>query len=119
MKKYILIMVLSLTILGVSAHFSLAQDPLGLEYGKGSGLGQKDLRQTVAQIIKAVIGLIGIIMLVIMVSGGFLWMTSFGDEKKVETAKSMIIASVIGLGIVLTAYAITTFVTSQLVEATK
>ena len=116
-KKIILATILSLAVLSLAVLPVLAQG-LGLEYGKQSGLGSTDLRTTVANIIKVALGMIGIIALVIVISGGFLWMTSFGDETKVEKAKSMILMGIVGLAIVLTAYAITTFVISQLVNAT-
>ena len=115
-KKIILATILSLAVLSLAVMPAFAQ--LGVEYGASTGLGQKDLRTTVADIIKVALGLIGIIALVIVISGGFLWMTSFGNEDKVEKAKSMILMGIVGLAIVLTAYAITTFVINQLTSAT-
>lgn len=116
-KKIILATILSLAVLSLAVLPVLAQG-LGLEYGQNSGLGSRDIRTTVADIIKVGLGLIGIIALVIVITGGFLWMTSFGEEEKVEKAKSMILMGVVGLAIILTAYAITTFVITQLTAAT-
>ena len=49
-----------------------------------------------------------------MIYGGFVWMTARGNTQAVDTAKDLIYSAVIGLIIVLAAYAITTFVGSLL-----
>jgi hypothetical protein len=92
---------------------------LGIEYGTATGLGTQDVRSTIAQIINVALGLLGIVAVVIIVAGGFMWMTSGGSEEKVGTAKNMIFAGVIGLAIILSAYAIAQFVISQLITATQ
>jgi uncharacterized membrane protein YjgN (DUF898 family) len=101
----------------------LAADPLtagdlGLSYGAETGLGTKDIRTTVAQIIKVAMGLLGIVAVVIILIGGFTWMTAGGNEYKVAEAKKWIFSGVIGLAIILSAYALTSFVINQLVNAT-
>ena len=45
-----------------------------------------------------------------MVVGGYRWMFSMGNEQTATKAKDIIIAAVIGLAIVLMAYALTTFI---------
>ncbi|MEK7516207.1 MAG: hypothetical protein AAB562_01275, partial [Patescibacteria group bacterium] len=72
----------------------------------------------IGKIIAVGIGLVGVIFLVLMVYGGFLWMTARGDEQKVEKSKDLITAAVIGLVIVLAAYIITNFVVTNLLSAT-
>ena len=93
-------------------------DPLGVKYGRESGLSTVDPRQTAARIIQVALGLLGIITLVIIVYAGFLWLTSLGSEEKVEKARGMISAAVIGLVIILSAYALTEYVVRQLYKAT-
>lgn len=97
---------------------ALAQLDLGVEYGTFTGLGTKDIRETVAQIINVALGLLGIVAVVIVIAGGFTWMTAGGNEEKVDSAKKMIFAGVIGLAIILSAYAIARFVITSLVTAT-
>ncbi len=75
-----------------------------------SGLGEASIGEIVAAAIQAVLGLLGVIFLVLMVLAGFNWMTANGDEKKVEKATGTIKTAVIGLVIVLAAYAITYFI---------
>ena len=73
-----------------------------------------DLGTSVAAVIKAVLALIGTIFLVLTIYAGILWMTAQGNEEQVTKAVGIIKASVIGLIIVMSAYAITYFVTSKL-----
>lgn len=62
---------------------------------------------TVAKIIQAFLSLLGMIFIVLMLLGGYNWMTAQGDESKVEKAKSTIQRAVIGLIITVSAYSIT------------
>ena len=88
------------------------------ELGNNLGLGERDPREIVAQVINVILGFLGIIAVVIILLGGFKWMTAGGGEDKVAEAKKMIVAGVIGLVIILASYAIATFVINQLLSAT-
>ncbi|MFA4942201.1 MAG: hypothetical protein WC564_01010 [Patescibacteria group bacterium] len=68
----------------------------------------------IAIIIGAVLGLLGIIFLVLLIMGGYQWMTAGGNEDSVEKAQERIKSAIIGLIIVLAAYAITAFVFTNL-----
>ncbi|MFA6466454.1 MAG: hypothetical protein WCV71_01185 [Patescibacteria group bacterium] len=81
-------------------------------------LGTRDLRSTIAGVINIVLGFLGVLTTVIILFGGFKWMTSYGDSSKVDEAKKMIGAGVIGLVIVLTAYAISRFVLVNIANKT-
>jgi hypothetical protein len=70
----------------------------------------------IGQVIGAALSFIGILFFGLMIYGGFLWMTARGNEQKVEKAKELIIAAVIGLIIVMSAYAITAFVGEALTK---
>lgn len=82
------------------------------------GQQQQDLRVTIARIIRTAMSLLGIIAVLIILYGGFKWMTSAGSDEAVGDAKKIITAGIIGLVIILTAYAIASFVISSLVTAT-
>jgi hypothetical protein len=86
--------------------------------GSATGLGTRDIRQTIGSIINVALSLLGIIVLVIIIYGGFLWMTAGGNDEKVGEAKKWIFGGIIGLVIILSAYAIASFVISNLVTAT-
>jgi len=82
------------------------------------GLGTRDIRVTIATIINVAMGLLGIVAVLIILLGGFKWMTAMGNEDNIKKAKSLIIAGVIGLIIILLAYAIAQFVVGSILNAT-
>jgi len=75
-----------------------------------SGFGQASIGSIIALIIQAALGLLAVIFLALMVFAGFQWMTASGNETQVKKAQDTIKTSVIGLIIVLAAYAITYFI---------
>lgn len=70
----------------------------------------KSLPTAVALVINVFIGLLGTLFLILIVVSGWNWFTAQGDAKKIETAKARMINAIIGLVIVVSAYAITVFV---------
>ena len=93
-------------------------DPLGLNCAAGSGLTKDDPRLVVARIINVALSILGTIAVVLIVYAGFLWMTAGGNDDQAGKARSIIFASIIGLVIILSAYAISTFVVKNVYEAT-
>jgi len=85
-----------------------------------TGLGTKTgLSEIVSLIIKVFLSFLGVIFVVLIVYAGFIWMTSAGNEEQITKAKSIMVAAIIGLIIVLAAYMITYFVLDKIIEATK
>ncbi len=82
-------------------------------------LGSGDVRQTAARIINVALGFLGIIAVVIVLLGGFKYMIAGGNEEKTSEARKLIVSGIIGLAIILSAWAITSFVISRLVTATQ
>ena len=78
--------------------------------GSTGGLNQVSVGSIVATIIQTLLGLLALIFLVLMIFAGFQWMTASGNEQKVEKAQETIKTAVIGLVVVLAAYAITYFI---------
>jgi len=74
---------------------------------------------TIALVINIALGFLGVIFLALMVYAGFIWMTAGGDEGKVETSRHTITRAVIGLLIVLSAYAIANFIVPSIYCATN
>ena len=91
---------------------------LGITYGQQTGLGTDDIRLVIARVIRAALGLLGIIALVIILYGGYVYMTAAGNEEKVAQAKKILINGVIGLMIILASLSIVQFILSKLQEAT-
>ncbi len=75
--------------------------------------GQSNAQDLVGTTIKAILSIIGLIFLILMVYAGIMWMTARGDEGKVEKARDIIEAAIIGLFVTVSAYAITVFVTTR------
>ncbi len=75
-----------------------------------------DVRTVITRIINVAMGFLGIVAVLIVLWGGFTWMTAGGDEGKVDEAKKVITAGVIGLIIVVLSYAIARFVVLSLVN---
>jgi hypothetical protein len=119
MKKNILTVASLVLLLGllVLPQVASALD-VGLGYATATGLTSTDVRQTAAAIIQVALGLLGIIAVILVLVGGFKWMLAGGNEEKVGEAKKLISAGVIGLVIILCAYAIATFVLTSLLSAT-
>ena len=87
--------------------------------GNSVVLGGGDVRTTAARIINVALGFLGIIAVVIVLIGGFKYMTSGGNDEKTGEAKKLIASGIIGLAIILSAWAITSFVISNLLTATS
>jgi len=81
-------------------------------------LGTRDLRSTIAGVINIILGFLGVLTTLIILMGGFKWMTSQGNTEKVDEAKKLIGAGIVGLVIVLTSYAISRFVLENIANKT-
>ena len=114
MKKFILLFLAISLLFGTAV---LAQDlggsGLGNIAGK-AGVSQVSLESRIGGIISSVLAMLGTLFLILTIYAGVLWMTASGDEGKIEKAKEIITAAVIGLAIVMSAYTITYFVGSKL-----
>jgi hypothetical protein len=117
MKKIALIAT-SVALLA-SPMIALAATSYSIEnIGASVGLGTSDLKQTVVNIIQWVLGILALVAVVMIILGGFQWMTAAGNEEKIEKAKKVISAAVIGLIIVLLAWAIVIFVAGTTANVT-
>lgn len=116
MKKLLFTILFGILILApLSVSAAGINDALGNlgTVTKDSGL-KPDITASLGTVISTALSLVGTIFLGLMIYAGILWMTAMGKEEKVEKAKDIIIASIIGLAVVMSAYAITFFVTSKL-----
>lgn len=75
----------------------------------GGAVGQKCVQLIIGNVIRAALGIVGSIALLMMIWGGFLWLTSMGNGEKVEKGKSTLIWATLGLVVIFGAYAITNF----------
>jgi len=125
MKKILrtlMIVVMALTIIvpALSIPASAATNiNVGLDYAANTGLGNKDPRAIASSIIQIALGFLGIIAVVIILIGGFKWMTAAGNEEGVSSAQKILVAGIIGLVIILAAWGIANFVLNSLLSATN
>ena len=75
-----------------------------------------DLKHVIINIVKILLGFLGLIAVLIVLYGGFQWMTAAGNEEKVSSARATLTAGLIGLIIILAAYAIAAFVIKTFTE---
>ena len=119
-----IVTILTLVMLVVAPAFILASTAQALDTGMNYvsntvELGDTDPRTVAASVINAILGFLGIIAVVIILLGGFKWMTAGGNEEKVEEAQKLIKAGIIGLIIILAAWGIASFVLNTLINSTK
>ena len=76
-----------------------------------------DPREAAMSLVKLLMTFLGIIAVIIMLYGGFIWMTAAGNEDKVDQAKKLIAAGIIGLVIILSAFLIVNFVVTNVSNA--
>lgn len=112
----------------VSAQTDFETDPgtiidtqYGLEGYQGQvALGQDiSIQETIARIINILLGFLGIIAVIIILAGGFKWMTAGGNEDKIGEARKMIVQGLIGLVVIFASWAIASFVINLLMTATN
>lgn len=75
-----------------------------------------DLPTTAGTIVGAALSFIGVIFLILIIYGGFQWMTAGGNEEQVGKAKVLIISAVVGLMIIASAYLATKFIGETLIS---
>lgn len=107
------------TAMPARADQSLLDTQIGLNsvgqaYGNSTPV---DIRITIAKIINIILGFLGIIFVVLTIVAGFQYMTSAGNEEKVKKAVGLLKNAIIGLVIVLLAWAVTRFVINRLTRA--
>lgn len=126
MAKRRLLLALIGTVLSVGVGLAFGSTVLAQTVDPTSGLdtfaeaagftSQGDLTLIVARLIRTAIGFLGIVAVVFVLYGGFLYMTAGGADDKVKRAKKVFTSAIIGLVIVFSAFAIVQFVLSRLVS---
>ncbi len=85
--------------------------------GEGVYITELKLPTFIGNMIRTILAATGIVFLVITVWAGIIYMTASGDDTKIKKAKGMITSSVIGLIIIVGAYAITSYVVGAISTA--
>lgn len=85
---------------------------------EGLNLGSNDPEVIVLNIIAWFLGILVLIAVVLIIYGGWLYMSSAGDEEKVERAKQVLKNAIIGLLIILSAWGLTLWLIGIFSDAT-
>lgn len=76
--------------------------------------GAKNIPELIGVVVSIILGFLGIVFFLLVFYSGIIWMTARGDEGKIDDAKKTIEAAIIGLVIIMAAYAITRSVFASL-----
>jgi len=105
----------------VSAQFdefdkdpNLVLDDVGEQINIGGG--EQDIRVIIVKIIRFALGFLGLLAVIITLYGGFVYMTSAGNQEKVLQARRILINGLIGLVIIMFSYAIVSFIINKLTD---
>ena len=74
------------------------------------------LATTLGVIINIALSILGIIFMFITILSGYKWMTAQGNEKEVDEAKNSVTRAVLGLIVVISSYAIWTFIKTMFIS---
>ena len=87
---------------------------------RGVGVGTQvfDVRAGAANIIQGTLGIIGTLFVAYAFYGGIMILTAAGDEDKVDIGKSTLRTATIGIIVVLSAFGITTFISTIVLNST-
>ena len=108
-----------------SASTALAQDlTKGLNItANAAGIPTSDkvnpLTDMIGNIIKWALGILGVVFLILIIIGGYLWMTAAGNEEKVRKAKMLIGAAISGIFIIFISYALAGAIIEALIQASS
>lgn len=109
---------MTLGVLGLFALPTIVGAAGDVPTASSLGLGSATLSGLITGILGVVFSFLGIIAVLIILWGGFIWMTAAGEPDKVDKAKKLIYAGIIGLVVIFAAYAIASFVLAQMRDLT-
>jgi len=72
----------------------------------------------VLRIVQLVLTLVGLIAVVMILWGGFMWLFSAGSSERLRHARDILVAAITGLAIIMAAYGIVSYVFNELNKAT-
>lgn len=119
MKKFLCalaIVLAPLTALAAPTIYDVDTIATGVDSaGSTAGLADaSDLPSLVGRGIGVLLGLLGILFVVLVVYAGFLYLTAQGEDTNVKKAKKLLSQAVIGLILIVSAYAISNVVIDSL-----
>ncbi len=83
-----------------------ATKPPAVNLNKNGDFNWTNIWTELPDMISVVLTVVGVLVVIYLIMGGFRYITAGGDEKKVEVAKKTITNAIIGLIVILLAFAI-------------
>lgn len=109
----LVIIVMSVTFVPSVAYAQVNEIKGGVNSAAGSGGDPNDINTTITAVINLLSSIVGILAVVMLIVGGFRYITSNGDSNKVGSAKNTVIYALIGVAIVALAQVIVQFVLNK------
>jgi hypothetical protein len=126
MKNIALNLLVFIFLLGLFLNFSVTAFAASGSFGLDStasvafnntGIKKADLILTVGNLVNTALSFIGVVFLILIIYGGFLWMTAGGSDDKVKKAIDIFTNSALGLMIVVAAYLITRYIGTAIINS--
>ena len=128
-KTIILFLIIFITIAFISILYNVDNfcygkgdaklKPVKLDNPLGNTPADTDINTLIGKVIKAVLGVVGSLAVVMFIYGGLVWMTAAGSNEKVQKGKDILIWATVGLVIIFTSYALVRFVLVDVFGAKK
>jgi hypothetical protein len=84
---------------------------------QGAGLGDLEYADIAAGVINIMLSIVGALFVILIISSGFTWMVSQGNQEKVDKARKTLSYAVVGLIIVIASYSIASVIITAIEEA--
>lgn len=109
----------SLATANVASAADASINDYGGAYVNDLNLGDASPETIAVSVINWILGILALIAVVMILVGGFKWMTAGGNEEKVEGAKKLLIAALIGLVIILASWGLAVYAFENLLDFTN
>lgn len=115
-RKTLVAAVLSLAVAAVAVVMPIAlpsasaQFKSGLDAARTGEMSTKPIGTTIGEVVNVFLYFVGAVAVIVVIWGGFQYITSSGDSQKATTAKNTIMYAVIGIVVVVMSYAIVNWV---------
>ncbi len=108
------------SLLSAKTAFAAASiNDYGGDYVNDIGLGDASPEDIAVSVINWILGILALIAVVMILIGGLRWMTAGGNEEKVEGAKKLLVAALIGLVIILASWGLAVYAFNNLLDFTN
>jgi len=119
-KKVLLSIAIVSMIVAPILVSAAVKEPTNQNFNVGSQAGNTGLREGeqlldfISSTIRVVLGVLGAILLLLIIYGGFTYATAAGDEKKVAKGRQILTYAIIGIVIIAIAWIATDYIISNI-----